>query len=219
MSKKHRTSKADRGSASQPGSDTSAQSEDRSGRKRPRTPKNTGWLGPKRPVFQFVAIFAVLMGIFYALDYTALARETVMPAYLRFNAGVSGSLLGIFEDSVTVTGKSIRSPRYSLSIERGCDAVEPSALFLAGVLAFPATLASKIPGMLIGTLCLMAINLFRIISLFYVGIYWPKAFHVMHVDVWQALFIFLAILFWTLWALRATRPIGPINNASSTGRN
>lgn len=146
------------------------------------------------------------MGVFYALDATSFARNTAFPAYLRFNAQASGFLLAIFEDSVTVTGQSLRSPRYSLSIERGCDAVEPSALFLAGVLAFPAPLASKIPGMLIGTFCLMAINLFRIISLFYVGVYWREAFHIMHVDVWQALFIFLAILFWTLWALWATRP-------------
>jgi len=165
------------------------------------------WLQGKRPVFKFVALFAVFMGLFYVVDAIPYVKNTIFPAYLRLNAQASGGIISIFEDSTNVVGESISSPRYSLSIARGCDAVEPSALFVAGVLAFPAALLSKLPGLLIGTFCLMVINQIRIISLFYVGIYWPKAFHIMHVDVWQAVFIFLAILFWTLWALRAIRPV------------
>ena len=165
------------------------------------------WLQGKRPVFKFVALFAVFMGLFYVVDAIPYVKSTIFPAYLRLNAQASGGIISIFEDSTKVVGESISSPRYSLSIARGCDAVEPSALFVAGVLAFPAALMSKLPGLLIGTFCLMVINQIRIISLFYVGIYWPKAFHIMHVDVWQAVFIFLAILFWTLWALRAIRPV------------
>jgi len=181
----------------------------------PRNQRPGGGRGPdahgrflfgKRPVFRFVLLFALLMGLFYLVDSTAYARKVLFPSYLRLNASASGGILSWFEESLTVTGQSIRSPRYSLSIERGCDAVEPSALFLAGVIAFPAPFIAKIPGMLIGTFCLMAINLLRIVTLFYVGVYWPSAFHTAHVDVWQPLFIFLAILFWTLWALWATRP-------------
>lgn len=146
----------------------------------------------------------MLIGLFALACSTTFMRDTVFPSYLRVNARMSGAILGVLEDSVTVSGQSIRG-RYNLTIERGCDAIEPSALFLAGVLAFPAAAMSKIPGILIGTFCLMAINLVRIVSLFYVGIHKPEWFHVMHVDVWQALFIFLAILFWVLWALWATR--------------
>jgi exosortase/archaeosortase family protein len=109
-----------------------------------------------------------------------------------------------------VSGYSISSPRYSLTIARGCDAFEPCALFASGVLAFPAPWLSKIPGVLIGVLSIMALNITRIVTLFYVGVYWPKIFHIMHVDVWQTLFILFAIVFWTLWALRATRVRSPI---------
>ena len=89
---------------------------------------------------------------------------------------------------------------------------------LAGVLAFPAAIAAKIPGMLIGTVCLMVLNLVRIISLFYIRIHFPSVFEIMHVDVWQTLFVLVAILFWILWAMRAVRSVGPIPDAhSSTG--
>ena len=83
---------------------------------------------------------------------------------------------------------------------------------------FPAALVSKIPGMLLGTVCLMVLNLARIISLFYVRKHFPSVFEVMHVDVWQTLFVLLAILFWILWAIRAVPSVSPIPDApSSTG--
>lgn len=155
-------------------------------------------------MLRFVLTFVILMGAFELAGAMSFVRDTVFPSYLRFNARLSGALLGLVENNVTVHGNSIRG-RYPLTIERGCDAIEPSALFLSGVLAFPATIWAKVPGMLLGTLCLMMINVIRIISLFYVGVYYPKLFHVAHVDVWQSLFVFLAILFWILWALWATR--------------
>ena len=51
----------------------------------------------------------------------------------------------------------------------------------------------------------MVLNLVRVISLFLVRIYSPKAFETMHLDVWQALFIFLAIVLWAVWASRMSR--------------
>ncbi len=59
--------------------------------------------------------------------------------------------------------------------------------------------------MIIGALLLLALNLVRIVSLFLIGVYSPRIFALMHIDVWQALFIFFAVLFWILWLLWATR--------------
>ena len=172
----------------------------------------------KRPVLRFVVLFVVFMCAFQLIMIIPYVKDTIFPAYLRINAQASGAFIGLFEDSVRVNGHSISSPRSSLSIERGCDAIEPSALFVAGVLAFPAAIAAKIPGMLLGTVCLMVLNLVRIISLFYIRIHFPSVFEIMHVDVWQTLFVLVAILFWILWAIRAVRSVSPIPDApSSTG--
>jgi len=52
----------------------------------------------------------------------------------------------------------------------------------------------------------VAMNLVRVISLFYVGIYFSmKTFDIMHHDVWQAVFIILSIFAWALWAVWAVR--------------
>lgn len=142
------------------------------------------------------------------MTITPFMRETVFPTYLRWNASASAGLLSVVEQNVSASGKTIRG-RTSLTIERGCDAIEPSALFIAGVLAFPAALFRKVPGLLVGTICLMLLNLVRIVSLFYIRLYAPSWFDFMHVQVWQAVFIFLAILFWILWAVWAIRERQP----------
>ena len=107
---------------------------------------------------------------------------------------------------MTVVGKEMTGAGgESIHIERGCDAVEPSALFVAAVMASPVPFLSRLSAAVGGTLILMLINLVRVISLFLIRVYAPGAFKIMHLDVWQALFIFLAIALWALWASRNTK--------------
>jgi hypothetical protein len=54
----------------------------------------------------------------------------------------------------------------------------------------------------------------RLISLFFTGIYYPRIFEIMHVDVWQAAFVFLALSFWLIWAWWATRRPAPRSHVS-----
>jgi exosortase/archaeosortase family protein len=164
------------------------------------------WFHNKRPVFQFVGLFALLMGVFYALTFIPVLSDKALPGLQKANAEVSTAILNLFGEGATTDKSSISSSRYSINIAHGCDAIEPAALFVAAVLAFPASIGSKLPALFAGTFLLLTINLVRIVSLFYTGVYWPKAFETMHVDVWQPAFIVLSLFLWTLWALWATKP-------------
>ena len=163
------------------------------------------WFQAKRPMLRFVLVFGALIALFYAFTFTPLFKTTMLPSYLRLNARASGAILASLGEEVVISNITIISPRFAVDIRRGCDAIEPSALFVAAVLAFPASMRAKLPGIVAGTLLLLAINLVRIVTLVYTGIYFPKAFHTMHIEVWQAAFIFLALLFWVIWAWWATR--------------
>ena len=133
-------------------------------------------------------------------------EETMfIPSYHHLIAKVSGDLLAIVGQDITVTNALISSPKFSVSIIRGCDAIEPIALYVCAVLAFPSPFLKRLPGMIAGTLLLLILNLVRIVSLFLIGVYSPRIFALTHIDVWQALFIFLAVLLWILWLLWATR--------------
>lgn len=166
-------------------------------------------------MFGFVVLFAVLMGVFYATTFLPYVNRTLIPRYMRLNAQASAMICNIFGEGATTRDTSLSSPRFSVDIQHGCDAIEPSALFIAAVLAFPASLRSKIPGILTGTLVLAVINLIRIVTLFYTGIYFPRAFQIMHVDVWQPIFIVLSLTFWVIWAWWATRDRSPRPDAST----
>ncbi len=74
------------------------------------------------------------------------------------------------------------------------------------MVASPVAWRAKLPGLLIGTVSLLVINLIRIITLFAIGVHFPRAFHLIHFEVWQALFIALAIIFWAIWVQWATKP-------------
>ncbi len=159
----------------------------------------------KRPVFTFVVTFAVIMVPFTVFFFGYFSATGPFETYLNWNAIVSGWLLNLFGEGVRVSGAGVMGQNCSLQIKHGCDAIFPSALFVAAVLASPLRFRLKIPGILVGTVVLLSINLVRIVSLYYVRLYIPEWFHIMHVDVWQPAFIILALLFWIIWALRATR--------------
>lgn len=150
-------------------------------------------------------IFAVLIGLFYGFVHTPLMGSKAFEPYLAFIARLTGGILRVLGQDTTVTDTAIRSPEFSMGIVRGCDAIEPMAALVAAVVASPAAMWTKIPGILVGTLAFLVVNLVRLVSLFYVGIYFPNAFEVVHLDIWQVAFIALIICFWAIWFRWATR--------------
>jgi len=157
-------------------------------------------------VLKFLLIFGILLAMFYVfIAFSSFYSKMFMPWHHHLIAKASGYVLAVLGQEITVSGASIDSPRFSATIIRGCDAVEAIALYVCAVLAFPLPLMKKLPGMIAGTLLLLILNLVRIVSLFLIGVYSPRIFALMHIDVWQALFIFFAVLLWILWLLWATR--------------
>ena len=166
---------------------------------------------------RFLLIFAVLMVLYYLVTTTHLMEQRFFPWYLNATANVSGRILHLGGSGVKIDGKSLDDPdnQGSVTVERGCDAVASTALFVSAVIASPAPWASKIPAILGGTFILMVVNIIRIVTLYLTRIYWTRAFDVMHLDVWQAAFIFLAIMLWAFWAAWTTKRLKRRSDAST----
>ncbi len=156
-------------------------------------------LGSRRPILQFWLGFAGVMSLFYLLTVQPFYVENVQEPVSSFFANASSGLLNLFGYKTSASGMNISSPQFSLSIKEGCDAIAPVMLVLAGILLFPATWPQKIKGIAIGMAALFALNLVRIISLYFVGIYAKEYFEFMHVEFWQVVFIGLAILYFFYW--------------------
>ena len=171
----------------------------------------------KGAVLRFVLWLAGLMVAFNAVFYLWLAESRVFEVYLSWNARACALLLRVFGESATATGTLVASPRFGLEVKDGCDAIQPMAFFIFAMLASPVSvpLRSRMAPILVGTLVLLLLNLVRILTLFYTGIHFPSAFEPLHIDVWQAVFIFLPLTFWLVWAQRAARPSGTTTHAGS----
>jgi len=165
------------------------------------------WFRTRWPVIRFVLLFGLFMGAFHLLFFAPFTKGTTYKSYLNANAAAAGAVLDVLGFDVDVAGDRISSATrsFSITVRRGCDAIQPMALFVSALVAFPASIRSKVPAIFLGLAALATLNLARIVTLYIIGLKWPKLFHLMHVDVWQAVFIFLALLLWICWAWWATR--------------
>jgi exosortase/archaeosortase family protein len=169
-----------------------------------------------RFVIGFGVIAAVLLGL-YAFPYAELGLpETWFNGYLSAYARLVGRVLGIFESGLRVDDTLITGG-YSLRIVKTCDAMEANILFAAAVLAIPGPWSRKLNALALGLFALIALNVIRISSLYYAGIYAPRAFGVLHEEIWPAVLVVFAGLEFFLWAhwIRESDP--PTASAAPAG--
>jgi exosortase H (IPTLxxWG-CTERM-specific) len=72
-------------------------------------------------------------------------------------------------------------------------------VLFADVMAFPSSWRQKLVGLLAGFVAVQAINVLRVISLFYLGQWSTTAFNFAHEYLWQALIMLDVLVFWLLW--------------------
>jgi exosortase/archaeosortase family protein len=147
----------------------------------------------------------VLIPFFDRLLYSSLVA----------NAWISNAIIHGFGQGSEVSGVIIRSGRFAIAIRRGCDAIEPAWFFCAAVLSFPANPGRKLAGMLLGTAVIFLLNLARIVSLFFIGLRWPALFDLLHLELWPAAFIVVALLLWIGWIRWAGRGAGSDTHAAA----
>lgn len=161
---------------------------------------------PRRRQVTFLVVFAVLLaGSFTLLSVNWVNDHAVVP----FTAGVakvSGVTLKLLGQEVTMEGTVLRSPRFSVNIANGCNGVETMLIFMAAVLAFPASWRSRLAGLGLGLVAIQGINLVRVVALYLTGAYLPSLFDASHTVIWQTLVILSGVLLWLLWASRFALP-------------
>jgi exosortase H (IPTLxxWG-CTERM-specific) len=107
----------------------------------------------------------------------------------------------LFDRNVVAEGIVIRSLEngFAVAIAPGCDGIEAVIILVAAVLAFPSPWKHKLVGIGIGFIAIQALNLVRIISLFYMGQWSQVAFDWFHLYLWQALIVLDALAVWLIW--------------------
>lgn len=96
-------------------------------------------------------------------------------------------------------------PGGGFAIGAECTALAPYALLVAFVLAFPASLRSRLLAIFGGAVLLFAANLVRLVSCAYVMRYRPDWFPFVHEYIWQVALVGLTFGLVALWARKVAR--------------
>lgn len=161
--------------------------------------------GLDRRQVQFLVLFVVLLGGgFTLLSLNAVDAAFVVP-FTAVVAKLSGWLLDVIGQDVTMRGTQILSDRFAVDIKNGCNGLETVVVFGAAVLAFPASWRSRLLGLVGGVIAIQVINLVRVVALFLTGAYFPSFFDSSHTVVWQSIVVSFGVLLFLVWAARWAR--------------
>lgn len=159
-------------------------------------------------MLRFMLIFiGCLLGLFVLELLQPVERHVIEP-FTAALAQVCVWLVGAFDADAIAHGKILQtaSGSFAVSIERGCNGIEAVIILVAAMLAFPASWKHKLAGIGAGFVAIQALNLVRIISLFYLGQWNRLWFDWFHLYLWQALIILDALVVFLLWLRWLPRP-------------
>ena len=162
----------------------------------------------------FLILFLVLLGGGFTLISVNWVNDHAVEPFTAGVAEASGLALNLLGQDVTMQGTVIRGPRFAVNIRNGCNGIEAMLIFLAAVLAFPASWRSRLIGLALGILAIQIVNLVRVVALFLTGVYFPRLFDSSHTVIWQTIVILFGVLLWIFWANRFATPAAPAEPAT-----
>jgi exosortase H (IPTLxxWG-CTERM-specific) len=160
-------------------------------------------------MLRFLLLFLFLLGTLFVLDVLPPVEQAVIVPFTSAIAKVCVWIVGAFDANAYAIGKELhtRTSDFAISIERGCNGIEAVIVLISAIAAFPAPWKHKLAGIGIGFVAIQAVNLVRIISLFYLGQWNFGWFELFHTYIWQALIMLDALIVFLLWLRYLPRPV------------
>ncbi len=152
-------------------------------------------------MLRFFIVFLLIQGILFAAELLQPVQQHLIIPFTTLIAHISAWLVQRFDSSVIAHGVIIQNGDngFAVSIQAGCNGVEASIVLIAAMLAFPAPWKHRLIGITLGFLSVQAMNLLRIISLFYIGQWDKTAFEWAHLYIWQALIMLDVLIVFLVW--------------------
>lgn len=162
-------------------------------------------------MLRFFVLFMLLLISLFSLRITKFGTAWVTEPFTGVLADISAFLIKLFDSDVVSYGVIIRSQStgFAVQIAPGCDGIEAVIILVSAILAFPAPWKHRLIGIGIGFVAIQALNLVRIISLFYLGQWNQTWFEWFHLYLWQALIVLDALAVWLVWLRYLPRRGGP----------
>lgn len=148
----------------------------------------------------FLVFISILLVLFYVELMHGVQLAVIAP-WTAALAKISTNLLQLFDSSVHAYGAIIQNAHsgVGVKIEPGCNGVEACIVLVSAMLAFPSRWQDKFIGIVLGVIAVQAVNVLRVISLFYLLQWSQPAFEFAHLYLWQALIMLDVLVVWLIW--------------------
>ena len=150
---------------------------------------------------RFLFLFCGVLVVLFAIEMLKPVQEAIIQPFTGLLATVSTAVVMPFDDTVIAQGRILRDATtgFAVSIEAGCNGVEAAIVLIAGIVAFPASLKNKVIAILVGFLFVQALNIVRIISLFYLGQWNYAVFEWFHLYLWPVLIMLDVLIVFAIY--------------------
>jgi exosortase H (IPTLxxWG-CTERM-specific) len=152
---------------------------------------------------KFLIRFVAVLGAFYLLVAIQPVNDRVVVPFTELLVRVSTALLAVLGEKAVSFGTVIQSSAFAVDVKNGCNGIEAALLLVAAMLAFPASPKRRAQGIAAGLAVIQGVNLFRIVSLFWLGVHHRAVFELFHAAVWQTALILLAVGIFLAWSRHA----------------
>ena len=152
-------------------------------------------------MLRFFLLFLAIQLTLFTAELTPPVQQYLVIPFTEGIAALSAALVQLFDDGVLSQGIILRDMEsgFAVAIQAGCNGVEAIIVLIAAIIAFPSPWKNKLIGIVAGFFAIQAMNLLRIISLFYLGQWNKTAFEWAHLYIWQALIMLDVLIVFLIW--------------------
>jgi len=153
---------------------------------------------------------AGVVGVLLVMELAPDLQRLLDPVNLLLAQAVE-ILVTRMDMAVTRSGTVLMHPDgFGYRIDYVCSGFRPFVLIAITILFVRATWAQRIAGILIALVGIEAINVGRLVHLYWLGVHWPEAFFVAHRVVWNVVAVLAVLAYLGAWLALRGSPVGSV---------
>lgn len=150
----------------------------------------------RRRMVRFLLLFVLFWVGFFFLAWRFTDQLKVLCPWTATQVSWAMRLFGI--DS-TASGSQLTFGGRAVTIVMECTALQVAMIYSALVLAYPSSIKSKLIGIGLGLPLILLVNIIRLMVICFVLWWKPEYFEMMHIYVWQVVFIVVVVAMAAVW--------------------
>jgi archaeosortase B (VPXXXP-CTERM-specific) len=150
----------------------------------------------RRKMIRFLLLFVLFWTGFFFVAWMFTDQLKVLCPWTATQVCWAMKLVGV---NSSCSGSLVSFGPRSVTIVMECTALQVVMIYAALILAYPSTIKAKAIGLGLGLPLILAVNVVRLVVICFVLWWKPQYFEMMHIYIWQVVFIVVVVAMAALW--------------------